>query len=500
MITARSIGGPFAVSAGSTSLFDMSATSGPAAAQIQAEGKKSSWPVFLFLVFLILPWVIYLGPMRLSPYRIVLLLTIIPCLVTWIRGGAGRRRLPDFAILLFAFWGALGLFVIHGFAVAAQSVGIGLIETVGAYFLARCYIRSADDFRNAVRLLFLTVVFLMPFAVIELVTGRNILREVLGLILPTFDVPSSSRSGLTRVVSVFEHPILFGVFAGNMVGLAHLVLGHGQGVVSRTLKSGTAVAMAAMSLSAGPVGAMAAQVLLLVWNSLLRQVRIRWYILIGLLIGVFCLIELVANRSALTIVTSFVLFDNSSYWYRRFIWEFGSATALNHPFFGVGLNDWERPAWMPTASLDNFWLFQAVRSGLAAPFLLLLALLSIVLPVSFRKSLDSKVDAYRTAFVISMAYFFFTGWTVHFWGNVYVLFLFLMGAGVWILEAGEVDGAGSNATFAPLKQFGASTDTRRGVLSTNLASLDWQAPAGHPRRLAPDEILVSSDEWRDGQK
>ena len=97
-----------------------------------------------------------------------------------------------------------------------------------------------------------------------------------------------------------------------------------------------------------------------------------------------------------------------------------------------------------------------------------------------------------------MAYFFVTGWTVHFWGNVYVLFLFLMGAGVWMLEAGEVDGVGSSATFAPVKQFGASIESHHGA-STNLASFDWQAPAECPRRLAPNEILVSLDERRDGQ-
>ena len=193
------------------------------------------------------------------------------------------------------------------------------------------------------------------------------------------------------------------------------------------------------------------------------------------------------------------MFDNSSYWYRRFIWEYGSATALNHPLFGVGLTDWERPAWMPTASLDNFWLFQAVRSGLPAPFLLLLAMLSILLPVCLRKTVDSKVDEYRTAFAISMGYFFSTGWTVHFWGNVYVLFLFLMGAGVWILDAGESDEAGSNARVAPLKQFGASIESHRGAPPTNLAPFNWQTPAEHPRRLAPNEILVSLDERPDGQ-
>ena len=34
-----------------------------------------------------------------------------------------------------------------------------------------------------------------------------------------------------------------------------------------------------------------------------------------------------------------------------------------------------------------------------------------------------------------MTAFFMVGWTVHFWGATYVLFLFLLGSGVWILDA-----------------------------------------------------------------
>ena len=90
------------------------------------------------------------------------------------------------------------------------------------------------------------------------------------------------------------------------------------------------------------------------------------------------------------------------------IWHYGSASALNHPLFGVGLNEWERPEWMPP-SIDNFWLFLAVRYGLPAPFLLLLAFLSIFLAVGFKKGLDDKITAYRTAFLITMTAFFMVG-------------------------------------------------------------------------------------------
>ena len=179
------------------------------------------------------------------------------------------------------------------------------------------------------------------------------------------------RSGLTRAQSVFDHPILFGVCTGSIIALVHLVLGYQKSFFQRALKTGIVAATAFSSLSAGALVAVVVQGFLLSWNRLLAAVKIRWKILIGLLVLIVVAIELVANRSALEIITSFFLFDADSYWFRRMIWEYGSASALNHPLFGVGMNEWERPEGMP-ASIDNFWLVQAVTHGLPAAFLLLL--------------------------------------------------------------------------------------------------------------------------------
>ena len=147
------------------------------------------------------------------------------------------------------------MIVIHGLAIVAQPAGIGFVETIGAYLLARCYIRDADDFHNAIELLFRTVLFLMPFAIVEFVTGHNILREMFGMILPTEFYLSEHRSGFTRVRSVFDHPILFGLYVGSILALVHLVLGYQKTLMPRSFKSGIVAATAFMSLSAGPIGA-----------------------------------------------------------------------------------------------------------------------------------------------------------------------------------------------------------------------------------------------------
>jgi len=187
---------------------------------------------------------------------------------------------------------------------------------------------------------------------------------------------------------------------------------------------------------------------LLSWNSWLA-IKNRWKILIGLLVVIVLSIEVVANRSVPATVSAYLSFDDQSYWFRTLIWDYGSASALNHPLFGVGLNDWERPQWMPR-SIDNFWLFLAIRYGLPASFLMLLALLSITLAVGFKKGLDDKITAYRTAFLITMTAFFLVSWTVHFWDAAYVLFLFLMGSGVWILDVETKETAASPQGYLSL--------------------------------------------------
>ena len=300
--------------------------------------------------------------------------------------------------------------------------------------LARCYIRDADDFYNVIQLLFRIVICLLPFAAFEFFTGQNISRELFQLVLPTInDPPAPPRSGLTRVTAVFDHPILFGAVTGSIFALVHFVLGYRKNFFQRASLTGIVGVTSILSLSSGPLVALLAQGFLLCWNGLLGTIRFRWKLLIALIAFVVLVIELVANRSALEIIVSFFLFDPGSYWSRRLIWTYGMESVAIHPLFGTGLGQWLRPDWL-MSSIDCFWLFQAVTYGLPGAFLMLLAFCSIFLAVSKKKGLDARLGAYRTGFLITMTAFFVVAWTVHFWDAAYVIFLFLMGSGVWMLD------------------------------------------------------------------
>lgn len=433
------------VYAGSRRYRDLQGTS-PRAPRRQAisadrSGKKTlPWPVRLLLISLVLPWVVTIGPVSLSISRVILLAMVLPCLAKWIGGASGRIRASDIALLLFCLWSALSLAAVHGPTFAAKPAGILFAETMGAYLLARCYIRDADDFFNMARMLFRIVAFLFPFALLEALTGRNVLLELFAAILPSYpDNGNDMRAGLRRAQVVFEHPILLGICAGSALALTHLVLGHRIPLFQRWLKTGLIGATALLSLSSAPIAAIVVQAALIMWGALFRKSPNCWRFLWCLFLASYLAVVFGSNQTPAKFYISHFTFDPATGWHRLLIWEFGSASVLNHPFFGIGFDDWARSSWMST-SVDMFWLLNTMRYGIPGGLLLALSFFAVFLGVSFRKGLDERLVAYRTAYLIVMMAFFLVGWTVHFWGTAYLWFTFLLGSGVWLLDVRIDDG------------------------------------------------------------
>jgi hypothetical protein len=404
-------------------------------------GKKTlAWPVRLLLISLVVPWVVTVGPVSLSISRLILLVMILPCLAKLFGGTSGRIRVSDITLLLFSLWSALSLIVVHDPIFAVQPAGILFVETMGAYLVARCYIRDADDFFNMARMLFKVVAFLFPFALLEAVSGRNFLLELFAAILPSYpDAGNDMRAGLRRAQVVFEHAILFGICAGSALALTHLVLGHRVPLLQRWFKTGLVGATALLSLSSAPIAAVVVQAALMMWSALFKKSPYCWKALWCLFLAGYLAVAFGSNQPPAQFYISHFTFDPATGWHRLLIWEFGSASVLNNPLFGIGFGEWARSSWMST-SVDMFWLLMTMRYGIPAGLLLALSFFAVFLGVSFKKGLDERLIAYRTAYLIVMMAFFLVGWTVHYWGTAYLWFIFLLGSGVWILDAPVDDG------------------------------------------------------------
>ena len=261
------------------------------------EAQRLHWIVVLLLISLALPFMIDIGPLRLSVYRIVLLIVFVPVIFAWLSGRAGRIRVADIALLLLCSWAMVSFIIIHG-PDGIEAGGIMFVETVGSYLVARVYIRTASNFRAMVRILFLIVMFFLPFAIIEALTGQNVLLEIMDSIWNSYHrVAKDPRWGLQRVQATFEHPILFGVFCSSAIALTYLVLNYEKSVFHRIGSTFLVLFTAALCLSAGPMTAMTAQLLLIGWNWILKSVAARWKILAGLIAAMWIFLEIAATRS-----------------------------------------------------------------------------------------------------------------------------------------------------------------------------------------------------------
>jgi hypothetical protein len=414
--------------------------------------QRTSLLIPLFMFSLALPIMLHLGPLRLSPYRLLLIVAFIPCLLAWINGSMGRIRAPDLLILAAALWTTVALAIHQGAVQALESGGIYLVETFGTYLLARWLIRDAKSFEAMARSLFWVIAVLLPFAIIEAVTARPILNEILGTVFEVFpDVPKEPRWGMDRVQGPFQHPILFGVFCSAGFALSYYVLGFGRRGLARLLRPAVVVVSVGLSLSSGPLSALIAQLGIITWDRIFRRFASRWTIFFILVAAAYVVVDLLSNRTPIKVFISYTAFNPSTAYGRLLIWEYGSATVMRHPLFGTG-GPWEHPAWL-TDSVDMFWLATALIAGIPAAVAIALAATILAVILARAEFGDPRLAACRAGLVVTIAGLCLVGWAVHFWNATLALFMFILGSGTWMLDVKQ-PGHDAPDTAAPRRTAG----------------------------------------------
>ena len=405
---------------------------GPARTASQAGA--ASWMAVIFLLTLIIPIFIDVGSIRLLPHRISLLLFFWPCLFLLLSGRAGKITWIDMLFGAASLWAVMALVVNHGFGVAIQPLGIFVVEFYGAYLLARTTIRSAADFRRITRCLLGMLIFMLPFAVHESVTGQTLLLNIIPKNVGIVDFPY--RLGLRRAQVLFTHPIHYGIFAALTFGLFWFVFQN----KSRYFTFPLILFSTFFSLSSGALICLVMQLGLVTWNFVLRAVKARWYILGGGVLSIYTMANLFTNSGFFVLVTRYAAFDSHSAYARILIWRYGTENVAANPLFGLGLADWARPSWM-IGSIDNFFLHLTMRYGM--PFIILFAVGLVVLLIRLiRAQLDHNQDQrIRLGLVIVLiGGVIVGGGTVDYWGGMLSFVLFLMGASVWLFTGGATAG------------------------------------------------------------
>jgi hypothetical protein len=394
--------------------------------------------VALFFFGMMLPTSVGIsaGSLRLSVYRVVLLVMFVPMLITLVSGKRGKPHIFDGLVLGHSALALLSLINWGGLQQGIESGGIYIVEFAGSYLLGRLYIRNYEDFRAFAQAFVLTVVGMLAFTIPEALTSIHILHD--GIAGATGGAPApfiEQRMGLERTFGPFDHPILYGVFSAAAFSMAYFVLAEKRltnfGGMAKVL--GVAVATF-LSASGGPYVVLMMQMFVAGWERVFGRIRGRWRMLFALFGVVYLCIDLFSNRTPFHVFVTYFTFSTVSAYNRILLFEYGTAEVARHPLLGIGLGDWVRPAWM-SDSMDNFWLLIAMRYGLPAWALLVGLMLGLIYVVGRRKNLPETWKRARHAWAFTLFGITVAAATVHLWNALFVLFVFLIGSGAWLWDA-----------------------------------------------------------------
>ena len=410
-------------------------------------------PAVIFILLTVLPVQMSLGGLHMTALRFYLAIMFFPALAILLRKRDSAWPI-DVLLGLTALWSTISIL-----KVAPQSglerAGSVALDLLGGYLIARAFITDAQKFIATFRIVLICIASIVPFALIESLTGATPLLEGLAQI-PFLSTPDAldlpSRMGLDRAQVVFAHPIHYGLFCST-AGALLLIGCRPYHMAWRVAGLAIIVTGCVLSLSSGAVLSLGLQLVLVAWAVVFGKLHHRWALLIGLsLLGYFA-VSLVADRSPYRVFLSHATFSAHNAYWRELILEWGFYNLGLHPVFGVGSNDWIRPGFMKTSSMDNFWLYLAVKYGIPALIFMALAWIGGLVAVALAPLTDDRTRDLRLAWIICFIGLTFTLATVHVWTTIYSYVFFLFGAGLWILPARDIS----------------LSKSKRGVLSRNLA-------------------------------
>jgi hypothetical protein len=384
----------------------------------------------VFVGTLMIPGSFGFAGVRLSPTRAMLVLYFIPLAWRWVNRRAGPITGVDLLILLYCGWAGVSIIMVHGssrliFVISA------FVEIFGGYLVGRTLIRDAEEFRRFFRYIFIGLMCLLPFALIEFLTTRNLLRMGFGMV---FEIPPRqpnlySRLGFFRAQTSFEHPILFGLFCAIVMPVVFFVFRESLG--KRLAAAGTLLFMAFMAISSGPLLTSAVQILMISWDRLLAFLQARW-ILAAVLgaVGAFFLI-VGAQFNVIDFIINNLAFGKDSASARVDIFVYGLQEVWRHPVFGIGLNEWRRPFWRVHPTVDNFWLLSTMRYGIPSLVFLVGGLALHAARIMGQAGLDEDERAYRSGYMIGFCGLLIMMCITFIWGNVSTYMMTFLGAGAW---------------------------------------------------------------------
>jgi hypothetical protein len=397
----------------------------------QRPGSTVSYPVLLAVVLgyaLLLPPQLNLsiGGSSLPPYRLILIPSALFMIVQFIKGWV-RLGWIDVLVVAIAFWVCLALFMTTD-PVGAFLASVAQVTDIGlAYFIGRFTIRSARDWRIFLILMAPGLAVSGAILVLESLTHRVIVQEILGQLTGRpFVRDSGSRLGLFRAYGTFPHPILAGIFMASFLPPYLL-----SGLRGWPKYFGMFAAFASFfTLSSAALLSLTAGLALSAYNWITDRIsNLNWQVFaIVCALGLFAA-EFGSKSGVYNLVLRFGSLNSWTAYYRTLIWDYGVENVKRNPWFGIGYRDYDRPEWMST-SVDHFWLLIAIRFGVIPPVLLALAMIAIIVMLGRRSTQVPTADrGLYKGVAITVAVFGLATLSVALWLSAHVWFFMVLGIG-----------------------------------------------------------------------
>jgi hypothetical protein len=406
--------------------------------EIKREDSLSLWWAVLLVYALLLPQQIFVmaGNLIVFPYRL-LLICMVPGIVSLYVNRNIKASFADVLMVASIFWIFLSLTITTGPAKAFASGGSSLIDIGVAYFAARCTITSGLRAQILLSRVGPAILVAGLSIILETVTGQYLVQpftaKLFGVRSPTelFNL-ASDRFGLIRGTGPFAHPILAGLQLASVLPLYLLVkmrfLPRMIGVLAAVcaLATVSSSALIALFLAGGLVG----------YEYFGAQLTfLRWKPFIGSVTLITIALQFFTKGGVIGIVVNFLTLDKWTAYYRTLVWSYGTINVAMHPWFGLVVENWLRPAWMPV-SIDNYWLLIAMSNGVPEAVMRILLPVVVGFSAASRMAFLGKSDQrVLIGYLITIIIMTLMAFTVSLWGATQVWYYFLIGA-PWSLAQG----------------------------------------------------------------
>lgn len=383
-----------------------------------------------------------LGSILIDPSRVLLFLFGGAAFFRW-AAGAIKIRLTICDLMMAVHCALIAFSAVYheGYGDGLERAISMLLFNAAAYGIARVTIRNEESFSYYVRMMLLIAAISGVFGAIEMCTGFSPIRALYKIAFPHVEYVylDNMRLRLYRATGTFRADILLGLFCVMTMGLTVFLTPKQLRLSKDRMRAMQVLACIGIfsSLSSGPWLATVLMIVCIAYDRLTRGVSGRWYLFVGGFLSVMVILQMVTKYGVFNFLINRMTLNPESGQVRMAMWE--SVIALVPTYWPIGWgwgNDWPRAVnWYTWASIDSYYCVYFVRSGIFTLISLVLFYLIGWTRAGRLTHSANRISAEAKGWILATVCLALVAITVHIFGNLIYAMYFMLGSGMWLVEA-----------------------------------------------------------------